>query len=81
MLYKLFIVFALFQVGLVQAQSCEKMLSPGEFYKVDIKKCVDVQKRSEKELFVDDSLRESGKEIKNNRAPSVEVMYGKSSRQ
>lgn len=84
MFYKLIIVFACLQVGLVQAQvsNCEKMLSPVEFYKVDIKKCIEVERKSAKEVSVHDSLRESGKDIKNNRAPSVEVMYGrKSSRQ
>ena len=83
MTYKLMIVFAILQVGLVQAQvsNCEKMLSPGEFYKVDIKKCIEVPPKSIKEASVHDALRESGKEIKNSRAPSVEVMYGRKSRQ
>lgn len=60
-----------------QNENCEKLLFPGEFYKASIEKCIELQKRPEKVLSVHDSIRESGKNIENNRAPSVEVMYRK----
>lgn len=78
MFYKLIIIGVL-AVGTAFAQNenCEKLLSPGEFYKASIENCIELQKKPEKVLSVHDSLRESGKNIENNRAPSVEVMYGK----
>lgn len=82
MFYKLLIVFACLQVGslaLAEVSGCNKLLSQEEFYKVDLKKCIEIQRKSEKEVSVHDALRESGKEIKNSRAPSVEVMYGRKS--
>lgn len=76
MFFKLGILFAVLHMGVTHADTngCEK-LSPGEIHKVDIKKCIEVPSKSNKELFIVDSVRESGKEIKNSRAPSVEVMY------
>lgn len=78
MFYKLIVIGVLaVSTAFAQNENCEKLLSPGEFYKADIKNCIELQKSPEKVLSVHDSVRESGKEVKNNRSPSVEVMYGK----
>lgn len=83
MFHKLFIVFALVLMTSANAEvsSCEGLIQSDKFLKVDLQRCVNPLKKISKELSVDDSLRTSGKDIKNNRAPSVEVFYRRSSRQ
>lgn len=83
MFFKLGILFAVLHMGVTHGETggCEKLLTPGEIHKIDIKTCIDVSSKSQKELSIVDSVRESGKEIKNSRAPSVEVMYRRTSQQ
>lgn len=82
MFLKMGILLAVLHMGFLHADtSCENRLSPEEIHKLDLTKCIELRNKSEKVLSVDDSLRKSGKEIKEGRAPSVEIMYRKSTRQ
>lgn len=64
-----------------EGHECEQTLEKGEFLKMNIEKCLIQKKLADKNLSVDDSIRLPGKEVKNSRAPSVEVFYRRASRQ